>query len=106
MLFLENSLLSKAHIIGRRGCLLSSSPMEEGEGEDGDGYCTSDVQEFVYRGTSVLVMGPSRNLSFRDDARPSGSIGKFLLLPHRSVWSLIRSGRAGVKARHLSFFTT
>ena len=48
MLFIENSLLSKAHIIGRRLCLLSSSPVKEGEGEDEDGCCARNVEEFVY----------------------------------------------------------
>ena len=31
--------------------------MEEGEGEEGDGCCASDVLEFGYRGTSVFAMG-------------------------------------------------
>ena len=76
MLFLENSLLSKAHIIGRRGCLLSSSPVEEGEGEDGYDYCAPDVQEFICRGTSIFAMGSSRKVSFRNKARLSGRIGR------------------------------
>jgi len=76
VLFLENSLLSKAHIIGRRLCLLSSSPVKEGEGEDGDSYCTSDVQEYVCRGTSIFAMGSSRKVSLRDEAPLSGRLGR------------------------------
>ena len=33
--------------------------VEKGEGDDGDGYCTLDVQEFICQGVSVLVMGLS-----------------------------------------------
>ena len=51
-------------------------PVEEGEGEDGNGCCTPDVQEFICRGTSVLVMGSSRKVSLRDEAWMSGRIGR------------------------------
>jgi len=50
--------------------------VEEGEGEDGDSYCTSDLQEFVYRGTSIFVMGLSRKVSLRDEAPLSGRLGR------------------------------
>ena len=50
--------------------------MEEGEGEDGDGYCTLDIQEFVCRGTSVFAIGSSRKVSFCDEAQLSRKIGR------------------------------
>ena len=37
--------------------------VEEGEGEDGDGCCAPDVQEFSCRGTSIFAMGSSRKVS-------------------------------------------
>jgi len=52
--------------------------VEEREGEDGDGCCAPDVQEFVCRGTSVFAMGSSRKVSLRDEARLSGRIGRAL----------------------------
>jgi len=41
--------------------------VEEGEGKDGDGCCTLDVQ-FVCQGVSVLVIGSSINFSSCDEA--------------------------------------
>jgi len=52
--------------------------VEEGEGEDGDGCCTLDVQEFVCQGVSVLVMGSSINFSSCDEAQLSGWTGYVL----------------------------
>jgi len=46
--------------------------VEKGEGEDGDGCCAPDVQEFVCQGVSVLVMGSSSNFGSHDEARLSG----------------------------------
>jgi len=36
--------------------------VEEGGGEDGDGYCALDVREFVCQGVSALVMSSQRVL--------------------------------------------
>ena len=57
--------------------------MEKGEGEDGDGCCAPDVQEFVCQGVSVLVMGSSSNFGSRGDARLPGKTGNVLA----SAWS-------------------
>jgi len=57
--------------------------VEEGEGEDSDGCYASDVQESIYQGVSIFVMGSSSSFDFRDDARLSGRIEN--VLP--SVWS-------------------
>jgi len=46
--------------------------MEEGEGEDGDHCCAPEVQEFVCRGASVFVMGPSRSFNFCNEGLLSG----------------------------------
>jgi len=75
--------------------------MKEGEEEAGEGRCAPDVQKFGCRGTSVFAMGSSRNVSLRDEARLSGRIGRAFASAW-FVWFLIRSGRPGVGARHLS----
>ena len=43
--------------------------VEEGEGEDGDGYCALDVQELVCQGVLILLMGSSKSFSFYDEAQ-------------------------------------
>ena len=53
-------------------------PVEEGEGDDGNGCCAFDVQEFICRGASVFVMGLSRNFGFRDEVWLSGRKGNVL----------------------------
>jgi len=58
--------------------------VEEGEGEDGDGCCEPDIQEFGCRGTSVFMMGSSRKVSLRDETWLSGRIGRALA----SAWSV------------------
>ena len=81
-------------------------PVEKGEGKGGDGCCALDVQGFVCRGTSVFVMGPSRNFDFCDEARLSGRTDRALA----STWSAhlvsdqIRSGR-GWGSVSFSFLT-
>ena len=62
----------------------SLRPVEEGEGEDGDGCCASDIQEFDYRGMSLFVMGSSRKVSLHDEASLSGRVGKALVF----AWSV------------------
>ena len=57
--------------------------MEEGEGEDGDGCCTLDVQEYVCQGVSVLMLGSSRSSSSGDETQLWGWIGNDLF----SAWS-------------------
>ena len=56
--------------------------MEEGEGENEDGCCDFDVQEFGCRGTSVFVRGSSRKISFYDETRLSRRIDGALV----SAW--------------------
>ena len=41
-------------------------PVEEEEGENGEGCCAPDVQEFVCQGALVFVMGPSRDFGSRE----------------------------------------
>ena len=53
-------------------------PVKEREGEDGDGCCAHDVQEFSYRGTSVFAMSSLRKISFHDEAQLSGRKGRAL----------------------------
>jgi len=81
--------------------------LEKREGEDGDGCCAPNVQEFIYRENSVFTMGISRNLSFRDESRLSGRTKNVLV----SAWSAllasdqIRSGR-GCGSMSLSFLAS
>ena len=83
MLLLENSLLLRFRIV--LWAVMSSSFFIRWrkEREGGDGCCASDVHEFIYRGTSIFAMGPSRIFGFRDEARLSGRIGMTLA----SAWS-------------------
>ena len=70
MLHLKNSLLSKFHILGRRGSLLSSSSSRGRRGMRMKMVILLLMfRSFVCRGMSVFVKGPSRNLSFHDEAR-------------------------------------
>ena len=48
--------------------------VEKGEGEDGNGCYTPDVQESVYQGISLFGMDSSGSLSFHDEAQLSGRI--------------------------------
>jgi len=68
------------------GCdvFLLIHPVEEKEEDNGYGCCALDIQEFGCRETLVLAMGSSRKVSFRDEARLSGRIGRALV----SVWSV------------------
>ena len=78
--------------------------VEEGEGKDGDGCCTPDIQGFICRGTSIFAMGPSRNFSFHNEARPSGRTGRALSFAWSAhlVSNQIRPGR-GWGSTPLSF---
>ena len=46
--------------------------VEEGEGEDGDGCCTPDVQESFCQRVLVLVMGSSNSFDSCDETQMSG----------------------------------
>ena len=72
-------------------------PVEEGEGEDGDGCCAPGAHESVCRGVLILTMGPSRSFGSRDEAWLLERTGNFLT----SAWSAHldsdqnRPGRSG-----------
>ena len=68
--------------------------MEEGEGKDGDGCCTLDVQESICQGVSVLMIGSSSGLGSCDEAQLWGWTEKIYLLLGLHFWPLIGAGWA------------
>ena len=68
MFLLEDSLLLKLCTIDGSDVFFFLCPVKEGEGEDGYDCRTPVVLEFICRGKSVFIMGPSRKVSFRDEA--------------------------------------
>ena len=54
------------------GCIFFFRLVEEEEGEDIDGCCAPDVQEFICQEMSVFLMGSSRKVSLHDEARCQG----------------------------------
>ena len=68
MFLLENSFLFKLHTIDGGDVFFFLCPVKEGEGEDGYDFHAPIVLEFICRGKSVFMMGPSRKVSFRDEA--------------------------------------
>ena len=74
----ENLMPPKTLVLVGYKDFLLFYPMKEREREDEGGCHAPDVQESSCQDMSVFAKGSSRNISFCDEARLSGRIGRVL----------------------------